>query len=93
MIFPVSNEYRIKSETYSWTIQKKKVRTDKSTGLPVDYYEPVFHYMTLEAAINGLGQMMVRFSNAEGVVDASEEIKSIATTLSLAFTPEYKRVI
>jgi len=82
MIIPINERYRIVSDEYQWIIQKKRSRKGKE-----DWQSKLF-FGTLEGAVQGLGELLVRRSEANTLVDALQEVEKIATTLSQALTPK-----
>lgn len=83
MIFNVTPKYRILSDLNSWMIQKRITRCQDEAWMSIKWYT------SLEGAINGLAQMLIRSSEAESLLDALEDVKSVTAQLSLAFAPMY----
>ena len=82
MIIPINARYRIVSDEYQWIIQRKRTRKGKED------WQARLYYPTLKAAVEGLGELMVRQSKADTLVSALGAIEDIATTLSHALTPK-----
>ena len=82
MIIPINERYRIVSDEYQWIIQKKGSRKGKE-----DWQSRLF-FGTFEAAAKELGELLVRRSKANTLVEALREVEKIATTLSKALTPK-----
>ena len=57
MIIPINDRYRITSDEYQWIIQKKRNRKGKED------WQARLYYPTLKAALEGLGELMVRQSD------------------------------
>ena len=81
MIIPINDKYRLKSDEYQWIIERKRTRKGEE-----DWQARLF-YPTVKAAVQGLGELMVRQSKANTLVDALEAVENVATTLSQAPTP------
>ena len=81
MIIPINDQYRISSDEYQWIIQTKRNRKGKKD------WQARFYYPTLKAALEGLGELMVRQSDVVTLADALAEVENVATTLSQALTP------
>ena len=81
MIIPINDKYRLKSDEYQWIIERKRTRKGEE-----DWQARLF-YPTVKAAVQGLGELMVRQSKANTLVDALEAVENVATTLSQALTP------
>ena len=81
MIIPINERYRITSDEYQWIIQKKRSRKGRED------WESKLFFGTFEAAVKDLGELMVRRSEANTLVDALAEVEKVATTLSQALTP------
>ena len=81
MIIPINTQYRIVSDEYQWIIQRIRTRKGKED------WQARLYYPTLKAALEGLGELMVRQSDVATLVDALVEVENVATTLSQALTP------
>ena len=81
MELEINNKYRIASDKYQWMIQEKRTRKGKIDWKSVSYYP------SIEQAIQGLGEMMVRLSDAKTLTDALRDVQNVATQLSHALTP------
>ena len=86
MIIPVNEQYRLRSDEYQWIIEKKRTRKGKED------WQGRFFYTTVKAAVEGLGELMVRQSKANTLVDALEAVENVATTLSQALTPKIEGI-
>ena len=82
MIIPVNEQYRIATDPYQWMVEKARIRNGKKD------WEPKLFYPSFKSALKGLGELMVRRSNAETLADALLDVNEIATTLSQALTPK-----
>ena len=82
MIIPINERYRIVSDEYQWIIQKKRNRKGRED------WESKLFFGTFEAAAKELGELLVRRSKANTLVDALAEVEKVATTLSQALTPQ-----
>ena len=80
MIIPVNEQFRIFSDENQWIVQEVRNRLGKSI------WRSKFFYPTFESALKGLGQFMVRLSEAETLVDAVRDVEMVSTTLSQALT-------
>ena len=58
MIVPINEQYRIITDPYQWIVQKKRARKDK------DDWESVTYHPTFQSAVQSLGELMVRRSDA-----------------------------
>lgn len=88
MELPINDQYRIKTDPYNYMLQKSRKR--KKDGNEVYEWESFKYYGSLEAAINGLGEYMLRTSEVQSLTEALEEVKRINTTLSQALTIKEK---
>ena len=84
MELEINNKYRITSDKYQWMIQEKRTRKGKIDWKSVSYYP------SIEQAIQGLGEMMVRLSDAKTLTDALRDVQNVATQLSQALTPKFE---
>ena len=62
MIIPINARYRIVSDEYQWIIQRIRTRKGKED------WQARLYYPTLKAAVEGLGELMVRQSKADTIV-------------------------
>ena len=81
MIIPINARYRIVSDEYQWIIQRKRTRKGKED------WQARLYYPTLKAALEGLGDLMVRQSDAATLAAALAKVENVTTTLSQALTP------
>ena len=82
MIIPINERYRLTSDEYQWIIQKKRYRNER------ECWESRLYYPNLNAAVKGLGEMMVRQSKADTLASALGAVENVATTLYQALTPQ-----
>ena len=80
MIIPVNEHYRIATDPNQWMVEKARTRNGNKE------WEAKLFYPTFESALKGLGQLMVRLSEAETLVDAVRDVEKVSTTLSQALT-------
>ena len=83
MIIPINARYRIVSDEYQWIIQRIRTRKGKED------WQARLYYPTLKAAVEGLGELMVRESKAQTLTDALTHVDHVATTLSQALTLDF----
>ena len=82
MIIPINTQYRIVSDEYQWIIQRIRTRKGKED------WQARLYYSNLKAAVEGLGELMVRQSKADTLVSALVAVEEVATQLSHALTPK-----
>lgn len=82
MFIQIDNTYAIASDQHSWSIKKIRVRKDKTSKEPIEIWEAIRWYATYEQAVRGLGQLMVRTSEAQTLTDALADVEKVMTTLS-----------
>ena len=80
MIIPVNEHYRITTDPNQWMVEKARTRNGKKD------WESKLFYPTFESALKGLGEIMVRLSDAQTLVDAIRDVEKVSTTLSQALT-------
>ena len=80
----INKKYRITSDKYQWMIQEKRTRKGKIDWKSISYYP------SIEQAIQGLGELMVRLSDAKTLTDALRDVQNVATQLSHALTPKFE---
>jgi len=89
MIIPVNEQYRIASDSLQWIVQKARTRNGKKdweSKYGKKDWESKFFYPTFESALRGIGELMVRRSDAETLADAIGDVEMVSTTLSQALT-------
>ena len=86
MEIPINEKYRLSSDEYQWIVQKRRSRKGKLAWTNLEYHS------RLDSAVRSLGELMVRRSKANTLVDALKEVETIATTLSQALTPHIEEI-
>ena len=84
MILPIDDEYRIMGDMYSWSIQKARLKNGETT------WESFNWFTSIEHAVNHLGEMMVRTSDAQTLGEALVEIERVTTLLSHALSTKFE---
>ena len=87
MMIPINDQLRIKSDSRQWMIERKRTRKGKES------WEARLYFGTLEACLKDLGELMVRTSKANTLVDALKEVEKVTATLSQALTPQIDGVL
>ena len=87
MKIPINTQFRIKSDRYQWMIQERRTRKGR------EVWESKLFFGTFQLAYKGLGELMVRLSDADTLADALEDVENVATTLSQALTPQLEGVL
>ena len=80
-IIPINEEYRLTADKYQWIIQQARSRKGKKD------WQSKWFYPTVQSALKGLGEVMVRRSGAQTSAEALETVENVTTTLSQALTP------
>ena len=88
MILPVSDKYRIATDTHSWMVQR--LRSRKRKGVNVQEWEAVTWHSSVQQAVQSLGDRMVRASEAETFADALVDVENVCAKLCQALQPEFK---
>ena len=87
MVIPINEHYQIASDSRQWMIQESRMRNGESV------WQPKFYFGTIESAVKELGELMVRTSDAETLVDALADVEKVTTTLSQALTPHSELIL
>lgn len=87
MMIPINDQLRIASDSRQWMIERKRTRKGKES------WEARLYFGTLEACLKDLGELMVRTSKANTLVDALEAVEKVTATLSQALTPQIEQVL
>ena len=87
MMIPINDQLRINSDSRQWMIERKRLRKGKES------WEARLYFGTLEACLKDLGELMVRTSKANTLVDALKEVEKVTATLSQALTPQIDGVL
>jgi len=84
MILPIDDKYRIEGDRYSWSIQKPKIRKGHTAWGSINWFTSIEH------AVNHLGEMMVRTSDAQTLGEALAEIERVTTLLTHALSMKFE---
>ena len=84
MLIPINDQFRIKSDSMQWMIQRRRTRNGKQS------WESKLFFPTLQGAINELGELMVRESQAQTLADALVAVENVTTVLSQALMPQFE---
>ena len=84
MLIPINDQFRIKSDSMQWIIQRRRTRNGKQS------WESKLFFPTLQGAINEIGELMVRESKAQTLADALVAVENVTTVLSQALTPQFE---
>ena len=85
MILPIEKDYRIKTDEYNWIIQRRSGnRKNRQTGIKEPNWKDVGYYPSLNSAVNGLHQRMLRLCE---VLEANTHHMALITT---ALAPKFK---
>ncbi len=84
MILPIDDEYRIEGDRYSWSIQKARLKNGETTWESFNWFNSIEH------AVNHLGEMMVRTSEAQILGEALAEIERVTTLLTHALSTKFE---
>ena len=83
MKIPINNDYQLGADKRQWIIYEPKMRKGEKC------WEGKHFFANPQNAVNFLGNMMVRESDAQTLVDALAEIDRVATLLTHALTLEF----
>ena len=86
MIISINEQYRISTDPYQWIVQKKRTRNGREAWGSQTYH-PSF-----DAALQSLGERLVRESDAETLAQALVVVENVTTTLTQALTPRFERI-
>ena len=87
MMIPINDQFRIKSDSRQWMIERKRLRQGKES------WEARLYFGTLKACLKDLGELMVRTSKANTLADALKDVENVTATLSQALTPQLEGVL
>ena len=87
MMIPINDQLRINSDSRQWMIERKRLRKGKES------WEARLYFGTLKAAVKDLGELMVRESKANTLVDALEAVEKVTTTLCQAVRDQFGDVL
>ena len=87
MMIPINDRLRITSDSRQWMIERKRLRKGKES------WEARLYFGTLKACLKDLGELMVRESEANTLVDALEAVEKVTATLCQALTPQLEGVL
>ena len=87
MVIPINEHYQIASDSRQWMIQEARTRNGETV------WQPKYYFGTIESAVKELGELMVRTSDAQTLVDALADVEKVTTTLSQALTPHSELIL
>ena len=87
MLIPINEHYQIASDSRQWMIQESRMRNGESV------WESRLYFGTIESAVKELGELMVRESKANTLVDALADVEKVTTILSHALTPHSESIL
>ena len=87
MLIPINERYRITSDSRQWIIQQARTRNGHKS------WQSKWFFPTFESALRELGQLMVRTSDAQTLVDALADVEKATTILSQARTLQLEQVL
>lgn len=90
MILPINDHYRLAADEHAWALQRSRAR--RMNGETVTVWESFKWYGSIQQAVNALGELMVRTSEAQTVADALAEVQNVTTTLTRALSPAFRVV-
>ena len=90
MILPINGHYRLASDEHGWSIQRP--RTRKVDGRPVTEWQSLKWYGSIKQAVNALGELMVRTSEADTLAEALAEVENVTATLTRALSTEFRAI-
>ncbi len=88
MHIPISNDYALASDQYSWRILKCNKR--KRNGRSVEEWKAIKWYSTLENAITGFADFKLRTSDAKALADLFKEQKKLKAELCGSLHTQFK---
>ena len=86
MLIQINDQFRIKSDSMQWMIQRRRTRNGKPS------WESKLFFPTLQGAINELGELMVRESQVQTLADALVTVENVTTVLCQALTTRLEAV-
>jgi len=81
----VNDKYAIDSDKYQWIIKKKITPTEK---YPNKEWEPIRYFTTPQAAVKGLGELLIRTSDYH----SAEELKACAEAVAALLDVKFKEL-
>jgi len=82
MILSINDQYRIISNSQQWIVQRRRKRI-RNAEATLEWRGELF-FTTLEAALKGFGERLLRESKATCPTEALADVKRIAEALSQA---------
>ena len=88
MHIQIDKRFALGADRHAWFISEKKTR--RRNGQTVEEWPPILWYSSLEAAVNGLAQLLLRRSDAQAIGEVLVEAEKITATLRKALQPGYE---
>ncbi len=74
-ILPINDKYRLAADRFTWMIQQARKRKGQIVWVAINWFP------SLEMAVNALGNLMVRTSDAKTVDEVLREAKKVTDTM------------
>ena len=87
MLIPINERYRIASDSRQWMIQESRTRNGAIE------WQSKYYFGTIHSVVKELGELMVRTSDAQTLVDALADVEKVTTILSHALTPHSESIL
>ena len=84
MILSINDQYRIISNSQQWIVQRRRKRKRIRNAEATLEWRGELFFTTLEAALKGFGERLLRESKATCPTEALADVKRIAEALSQA---------
>jgi hypothetical protein len=89
MIIPITDNYRLESDSRQWIVKQRKIRRS-GTDAGSEHWDILGYCVSLEHAVNLLCDRRIKASTAETLIDALADVKNVVTDLTQALSPEFQ---
>jgi len=87
MILPIDDNWRIKSDSYCWHIQKYQGIPDKGKFKGIPQWKSLRYYQSLAKAVHGLAELELMTGDTKTLAEALDAVRDVSERLSRALTP------
>ena len=87
MILPIDENWRIKSDSYCWHVQKYMGIPTSGVMHGKEHWKSIIYYQSLGKAVHGLAELEVMTGDTTTLADALDAVRDVSERLSMALTP------
>ena len=87
MILPIDDNWRIKSDSYCWHVQKYMGIPTSGVMQGKEHWKSIRYYQSLAKAAHGLAELELMSGDTKTLAEALDAVRTLSERLSMALTP------